>query len=45
MKKVMKLFFLCALLLSSMQIVSAQETYVVDPYDQFTNSEEQYYDS
>ena len=43
MKKVMIFLLLCTFMLTSMQLVQAQDTYVVDKYDQFSSSEEQYY--
>ena len=43
MKKVMIFLLLCTFMLTSMQLVQAQDSYIVDHYDQFSADEEQYY--
>ena len=43
MKKVMIFLLLYTFMLTSMQLVQAQDSYIVDHYDQFSADEEQYY--
>lgn len=43
MKKLWKVFLLVLLMFSSLQLVQANETYIIDTYDQFNEEEESYY--